>query len=78
MRVLITKLEEDDITNEIALEAPNEEYEELIPGIRKIRPNLLEIFPEKWRNEVYLQGLRREIATISKDFAFIGAPLILN
>lgn len=78
MRVLITKLEEEDITNEIALEAPNEEYEELIPGIRKIRPNLLEIFPEKWRNEVYLQGLRREIATISKDFAFIGAPLILN
>ncbi|MFX0182171.1 MAG: hypothetical protein ACFE95_03725 [Candidatus Hodarchaeota archaeon] len=78
MRVLITKFEDEGINNEIALETPNEEYEEMIPGIRKIQPNLLEIFPEKWSNEVYLNGLRREIATISKDFAFIGAPLILT
>ncbi|MFX0172135.1 MAG: hypothetical protein ACFE9L_09455 [Candidatus Hodarchaeota archaeon] len=78
MRVLISRYTKEDITNEIALEIPNAEYEEKIPGIRNIRSDLLEIFPEKWRNEVYLQGLRREIATISKDFAFIGAPMILN
>ncbi|MFX0051317.1 MAG: hypothetical protein ACFFAJ_08570 [Candidatus Hodarchaeota archaeon] len=78
IRVLISRYPKEDITNEIALEIPDEKYKEKIPGIRNIRPDLLQIFPEKWRNEVYLQGLRREIATISKDFAFIGAQMILN
>ncbi len=78
MRVLITEFAGGEIINEIALEKSDEVYEETIPGIRKIRSNLLEIFPGIWTNEVYLNGLRREIAVLSKDFAFIGAPMILD
>ena len=63
--------------NEIALESTNSLYEENIPGIRRIKPNLLEIFPQKWKNEVYLDGLRRDVSRISEDFASIGAPMIL-
>ncbi|UCG02043.1 MAG: hypothetical protein JSW11_20915 [Candidatus Heimdallarchaeota archaeon] len=78
MRVLISEFAEGKVVNEISLESPNKKYEESTPGIRKIQPNLLKIFPEKWSNEIYLNGLRREISIISKDFAFIGAPLILK
>ncbi len=78
MRILIADFAEGKVSNEISIEKSNEEYEKPIPGIRKIKPNLHDIFPEKWRNDVYLTGLRREIAAISKDFAFIGAPLILK
>jgi hypothetical protein len=78
MRILISKFADGKAFNEISIEKPNEEYEKPIPGIRKIKPSLHDIFPETWRNEIYLKGLRREIATISKDFAFIGAPLILK
>ncbi len=78
MRVLISEFANGDIINEISLEKPNKAYEETIPGIRNIQSNLLQIFPEKWSNEVYLNGLRREIAILSKDFAFIGAPMILK
>ncbi|MHA2243562.1 MAG: hypothetical protein ACXADY_01200 [Candidatus Hodarchaeales archaeon] len=78
MRVLIAEFAGGRIVNEISLETANKTYEETIPGIRKIQPNLLQTFPEKWSNEVYLNGLRREIAIISKDFAFIGAPMILE
>ncbi|MFX0015792.1 MAG: hypothetical protein ACFFB2_01040 [Promethearchaeota archaeon] len=78
MRVLISEFADGEIANEISLESTNKSYEETIPGVRKIRPNLLEVFPEKWSNEIYLDGLRREISIISKDFAFIGAPLILK
>lgn len=78
MRILISEFAGGKIINEITLESSNKHYEETIPGIRKISPNLLQIFPEKWSNEVYLNGLRREIAIISKDFAFIGAPMILK
>ncbi|MFX1282495.1 MAG: hypothetical protein ACFFB5_02530 [Promethearchaeota archaeon] len=78
MRILISEFAGGSIVNEISLESSNKIYEETIPGIRKISPNLLQIFPEKWSNEVYLNGLRREIAIVSKDFAFIGAPMILE
>jgi hypothetical protein len=78
MRILISKFANGKIINEMSLEKSNENYERNIPGIRKIRPSLLEIFPDKWKNQMYLQGLRREVAKISKDFAFIGAPLILK
>lgn len=78
MRILIAKFADGEVSNEISIEKSNEEYEKPIPGIRNIKPNLHEIFPEMWRNEIYLTGLRREFATISKDFAFIGAPLILK
>ena len=78
MRVLITEFAGGKIVNEISIEKKNKTYEETIPGIRKIQPNLLQTFPEKWSNEVYLNGLRREIGIVSKDFAFIGAPMILK
>ena len=78
MRVLISEFANGKIINEIILERQSKTYEETIPGIRKIKPNLLSIFPEKWSNEVYLDGLRREVGVISKDFAFIGAPMILK
>ncbi len=76
MRVLISEF--GDIRNEISLDSKLDNYYQTIPGIRTIQSDLLKIFPEKWSNEVYLQGLRREIANLAKDFAFIGAPLILN
>ncbi len=76
MRVLISKF--SNFSNEISLETPVETYQETIPGIRRIQPNLLQIFPEKWKNELYISGLKREIAKIAKDFAFIGSPLILS
>ena len=76
MRVLISEFGE--IRNEISLESETGNYYETIPGINKIQFDLLKDFPEKWSNEVYLNGLRREISTLAKDFAFIGAPLILN
>ena len=78
MRVLISEFADGKIINEISLETANKKYEESIPGIKKIQPNLLKIFPEKWSNEIYLKGLRREISIVSKDFAFIGAPMILK
>lgn len=78
MRVLISEFADGKVINEISLESSNRRYEESIPGIRKIQPNLFQIFPEKWSNEIYLNGLRREISIISKDFAFIGAPMILK
>ena len=68
----------EKIVNEIVLEKSLENYEKTIPGIRNIRSDLLEIFPDKWSNELYIKGLKREISTISKDFAFIGAPLLLD
>ena len=76
MRVLISQFGE--IANKISFESKIKGYQETVPGIKTIEMDLLEIFPDKWRNEVYLQGLRKEIANLSKDFAFIGAPLILN
>ena len=78
MRILISEFADNKIINEISLERPSKTYEKTVPGIRKIQSNLLQIFPEKWSNEVYLDGLRREIANVSKDFAFIGAPMILK
>ncbi|UCE14389.1 MAG: hypothetical protein JSV04_04225, partial [Candidatus Heimdallarchaeota archaeon] len=78
MRVLISEFANGEIINEIVLERDNKTYEETIPGIRKINPNLLSVLPEKFANEIYLDGLRREIGVISKDFAFIGAPMILK
>ncbi len=77
MRVLISSFSED-IHNEIALETQKRDYEQSLPGISNIRSDLLKIFPDKWSNELYIKGLKREIGVISKDFAFIGAPLILD
>ncbi|MHA1995989.1 MAG: hypothetical protein ACW97Z_15740, partial [Candidatus Hodarchaeales archaeon] len=62
LRVLICEFFNSIFVNEIALESTNSLYEEEIPGIRRIKPNLLEIFPEKWNNEVYLDGLRRDVS----------------
>lgn len=76
MRILISEF--DDITNEIILENPDPTLELTIPGIRRTRPVLHDVFPSQWSNKQYLQGLRREIATVAKDFAFIGAPMILD
>jgi hypothetical protein len=78
MRVLISEFADGKVANEILVETFNKKYEESIPGVRKIQSNLLEMFPEKWSNEIYLNGLRREISIISKDFAFIGAPMIMK
>ncbi len=78
LRVLISDYASDARRNQIAIERPNPEYENTIPGVSTIETDLLDFFPEKWTNEVYLQGLRQEIAKIAKDFAFIGAPLILK
>jgi len=78
MRVLMCEFYNEIFVNEIAIESTNTTYEENIPGIRRIKPNLLEIFPKQWKNEDYLNGLRREISKISEDFTLIGAPMILN
>ncbi len=78
LRVLMSEFFNGIFVNEIALESPNSAYEENIPGIRRIKPNLLEIFPKTWSNEVYIDGLRREISKISNDFAFSGASMILK
>lgn len=78
MRVLISEFGDGKVINEILRETADKKYEESIPGVRKVQSNLLRIFPEKWSNEIYLNGLRREISIISKDFAFIGAPMILK
>ncbi|MHA2225504.1 MAG: hypothetical protein ACXAC8_09890 [Candidatus Hodarchaeales archaeon] len=78
MRVLISEFANGRIVNEIALESNIKTYEQTLPGVRRIIPNLMQIFPEKWSNEIYLNGLRSEISKISKDFAFIGAPMILK
>jgi hypothetical protein len=78
MRILMCEFFNEIFVNEIAVESPNEIYEENIPGVRRIKSNLLEIFPKPWSNEVYLEGLKREVAIIAKDFALIGAPMILH
>ncbi|MFX1538563.1 MAG: hypothetical protein ACFFDI_30600, partial [Promethearchaeota archaeon] len=78
MRVLIAEFFNEIFVNEIAIESSSSKYEENIPGIRGIKPNLLEIFPKQWSNEVYLDGLRREVSKIANDFALIGAPIILK
>ncbi|UCE05594.1 MAG: hypothetical protein JSW07_18645 [bacterium] len=78
MRVLISEFFNEIFVNEIAIESSNSVYEENIPGIRRIKPNLLEIFPKQWSNKVYLDGLRHQVAKIAKDFALIGAPMILK
>ncbi len=78
MRVLISDFFNGIFVNEIALESTNSIYEENIPGVRQIKSNLLDIFPKQWGNKVYLEGLRREVSKIAKDFALIGAPLIIQ
>lgn len=78
MRVLISEFYNEIFVNEISIESTNSKYEENIPGVRRIKPNLLEIFPKQWSNEVYLNGLRREVSNIAKDFALIGAPMVLK
>jgi hypothetical protein len=78
MRVLISEFYNEIFVNEIAIESSNSGYEENIPGVRRIKANLLDIFPKQWGNEVYLNGLRREVSKIAKDFASIGAPMILK
>ncbi len=78
MRVLVSEFDDEKRVNQIALEKPNPNYEMAIPGIQSINAELLDFFPDKWSNEVYIQGLRREVSRIAKDFAFIGAPLILK
>ncbi|MHA1992995.1 MAG: hypothetical protein ACW97Z_00475 [Candidatus Hodarchaeales archaeon] len=78
MRVLISEYDNQERINQIAVEKSDVKYELSIPGIKSIKADLLNFFPEKWSNEVYLNGLRREISKIAKDFAFIGAPLILK
>ncbi|MHA1226163.1 MAG: hypothetical protein ACTSPV_05405 [Candidatus Hodarchaeales archaeon] len=77
MRVLVSEFD-GQIKNSIILEKTIDQYEESIPGIRHINASLLDVFPDKWKNDIYLGGLKREIAHIAKDFAFIGAPLILK
>jgi hypothetical protein len=78
IRVLISDYALSEYTNQIAIEKPNPDYERTTPGISAIKPNLLDFLPEMWTNEVYLNGLRREVAKIAKDFAFIGASLIIK
>ena len=78
MRVLMCEFNNKIFVNEIASEFVDNAYEENIPGIRRIKPNLLEIFPKVWTNEVYINGLRRHISKISRDFATIGAPMIIK
>ncbi len=78
MRVLISEFYNEIFVNEISIESTNSKYEENIPGVRRIKPNLLEIFPKQWSNEVYLNGLRREVSNIAKDFALIGATMVLK
>lgn len=78
MRVLMSEFNNRIFVNEIASEFPDSKYEENIPGVRRIRPNLLEIFPKIWSNEAYINGLRRQVSKISRDFASIGAPMIIK
>ncbi|PWI46788.1 hypothetical protein CEE45_15075 [Candidatus Heimdallarchaeota archaeon B3_Heim] len=78
MRVLLSDFDHRQRINQIALEKSDIEYEVTIPGIQSIKADLLDFLPSKWSNEVYIKGLQREIAKIAKDFAFIGAPLILK
>lgn len=78
MRVLILEYDVKERVNQISIENQNDEYKRTIPGIQSINSDLLEFFPEKWKNEVYLQGLRKDISKLAKDFAFIGSPLILK
>jgi len=78
MRVLLADYEENQRINQILIEKEDSEYERTIPGIQSIENDLLDCFPDKWKNEMYLRGLRREIAKVAKDFAFIGASLILK
>jgi hypothetical protein len=78
MRVLMADFQEMQRINQIVIEKTNAEYERDIPGIQSIKSDLLEIFPDKWKNEIYLKGIRREVAKVAKDFAFIGASLILK
>ncbi|UCG02384.1 MAG: hypothetical protein JSW11_00020 [Candidatus Heimdallarchaeota archaeon] len=78
MRVLMSEFFNEIFVNEIAIESTDNAYEENIPGVRRIKHNLLEIFPKQWSNEVYLDGLRREVSKIADDFASIGAPMILK
>ncbi|MFX0124591.1 MAG: hypothetical protein ACFFAE_13245 [Candidatus Hodarchaeota archaeon] len=78
MRVLMSEFFNEIFVNEIAIESTNSTYEEKIPGIRRIKANLLEIFPKQWSNKAYLESLRSEVSKIANDFALIGAPLILK
>jgi hypothetical protein len=78
MRVLLSEFFNEIFVNEIAIELTDNRYEENIPGVRRIRPNLLDIFPKQWSNEAYLDGLRQEVRKIASDFASIGAPMILK
>ncbi|MFW9778583.1 MAG: hypothetical protein ACFFE8_06980 [Candidatus Heimdallarchaeota archaeon] len=76
MRVLVSGY--GNISNEIIVENPDPRYELTIPGIRRTRAALRDVFPSQWSNKQYLQGIKRETATIAKDFAYIGAPMILD
>ena len=78
MRVLVAEFQDKRRKNQILIEKPDTEYERTIPGIKSIENDLLECFPEKWKNEMYIKGLRREVAKVAKDFAFTGASLILK
>jgi hypothetical protein len=78
MRVLLAEYEDKQRINQILIEREDSEYERTIPGIQSIKNDLLYCFPDKWKNEMYLRGLRREVAKVAKDFAFIGASLILK
>jgi len=78
MRILIAEFHDKQRINQIVIEKAHPEYERTIPGIQSIPNDLLEIFPSKWKNELYLNGLRRDIAKVAKDFAFIGASLLLR
>ncbi len=78
MRVLISEFDNGQRKNQITLEKMIPSYEITIPGVNSINADLLDFFPNKWSNEIYLHGLRKEVAKIAKDFAFIGAPLILK
>ncbi|WP_455463434.1 hypothetical protein [Candidatus Hodarchaeum mangrovi] len=78
MRVLMCEFFNEIFLNEIAIESKNTTYEENIPGIRRIKPNLMKIFPKPWRNEDFLNGLHHEVSQIAEDFALIGAPMILK
>ncbi|MFQ5977960.1 MAG: hypothetical protein ACE5OZ_07525 [Candidatus Heimdallarchaeota archaeon] len=78
MRVLISEFWNVIFLNEIVLESANSVDEENIPGVRRIKPYLSDAFPKQWSYEAYLDGLRRRISEISKDFANIGAPMLLK
>lgn len=78
MRVLMSEFFNKIFVNELTIEMTDAQYEEDIPGIRRIKPNLLEIFPKQWSNEAYLKGLRQQVCKISEDFTSIGIPLIFH